>query len=388
MATKERQAQLASDNPLAVVNLDAIAHNVKLLRTCAGQAEVMVVVKADGYGHGAGPVARVALASGAAELGVATVTEALALRREGLTAPILAWLHPTGTDFAAALTADVQLAISSRLQLAELRDAVGRTGITATVTIKVDTGLNRNGMPANEFPQLLRELRGLTAEEAVRVRGIMSHLSCGDEPENPTNDKQAQVFTQILNQARYEGVEVEVGHLSNSAATVSRPDLAFDMVRPGLAVYGLNPIPGRDDLDLVPAMTVKAPVALVKLVPAGSGVSYGHTWVARQDTAVALVSVGYADGVLRTLGGRIEVMINGRRRRSIGRVCMDQFVVDLGPGAPDVSPGDETILFGPSTSGEQTAQDWARLAGTINYEIAISPRGRISRTYCGKFAEN
>ncbi|WP_197382352.1 alanine racemase [Mycolicibacterium mengxianglii] len=379
--TPSRSQSLAT--PHAEVDLDAVAFNVRLLTEHAGSAAVMAVVKADGYGHGAAPVARAALAAGAAELGVATVAEALALRRDGITAPVLAWLHPPGTDFAPALTADVQIGISSLAQLDELLGAVRRTGVTATITVKVDTGLNRNGVSAQEYPALLEALRRAVAEDAVRVRGIMSHLACGDDPDNPTNDLQGQRLTQMRAQAHQAGLDVEVAHLSNSPAVLARHDLAFDMVRPGVAVYGLSPIPSRGDFGLIPVMTVKAPVTLVKSLHAGDGVSYGHTWVAEQDTTVALVPLGYADGVFRSLGGRIEVMINGRRRRSVGRICMDQFVVDLGPGQVDVAPGDEAILFGPGTSGEQTAQDWAELAGTINYEIATSPRGRIVRRYRG-----
>lgn len=367
--------------PTAQVDLDAIAHNVRVLAEHAGSAAVMAVVKADGYGHGATQVGRAALAAGAAELGVATIGEALALRRDGITAPVLAWLHPPGTDYAPAVAADVQLAVSSLEQLNGVLDAVRRTGTTATLTVKVDTGLNRNGVPAAHYPELVTALRAAVAEDAVRVRGIMSHLACGDDPDSPVNDQQRQRFTEMCGYARAQGLPFEVAHLSNSPATLTRPDLAFDMVRPGVAVYGLSPIPQRGDFGLVPAMTLKAPVTLVKSLAAGDGVSYGHTWVADRDTTVGLIPLGYADGIFRALGGRIEVLINGVRCPSIGRVCMDQFVVDV--GAADVTVGDEAILFGPGTSGEQTAQDWADLLGTINYEVATSPRARVVRSYRG-----
>jgi alanine racemase len=176
-------------------------------------------------------------------------------------------------------------------------------------------------------------------------------------------------------------VRFEVAHLSNSSATMSRPDLAFDLVRPGIAIYGLSPVPDRGDMGLVPAMTVRCAVALVKSVAAGEGVSYGHTWIAERDTNLALLPIGYADGVFRSLGGRLEVLINGKRRPGVGRICMDQFLVDLGPGKVDVAEGDEAILFGPGSTGEPTAQDWADLVGTIHYEVVTSPRGRITRTY-------
>jgi alanine racemase len=367
----------------AVVDLDAIAHNVRLLRECAGSAQVMAVVKADGYGHGAVPVGRAALAAGAAELGVATIDEALALRRDGISAPVLAWLHSPGTDFGPALEADVEVAVSSVRQLGEVLDAVERTSHTATLTLKVDTGLNRNGLSAVEYPEVLTVLRRAHADGALRLRGIMSHLVYGDDPDNPFNDLQAQRLTDMAAHARDQGVHFEIAHLSNSPAAMTRPDLAFDMVRPGIAVYGQTPIPERGDMDLRPAMTLKCPVALVRSVRAGDGVSYGHTWIADRDTTLALLPIGYADGVFRTLSGRIDVLLNGRLRRSVGRICMDQFVVDLGPGEIDVAEGDDAILFGPGTRGEPTAQDWADLLGTINYEVVTSPRGRVTRTYRG-----
>ena len=365
----------------AVVDLGAIQHNVRLLCEHAGRAQVMAVVKADGYGHGATEVARAALAAGAAELGVATVDEALALRADGITAPVLAWLHPPGIDFGPALLADVEIAVSSVRQLDELLDAVRRTGKTAIVTVKVDTGLNRNGVAPALYPTMLAALRQAVAEDAIRLRGLMSHLVYADQPRNPINDVQAQRFADMLAQARNEGLRFEVVHLANSSATMSRPDLAFDLVRPGIAVYGLSPVPDLGDMGLIPAMTVKCVVALVKAIRTGEGVSYGHTWIAERDTNVALMPIGYADGVFRTLGGRLEVLINGRRRPGVGRICMDQFLVDLGPGRPDVAEGDEAILFGPGTRGEATAQDGADLLGTIHYEVVTSPRGRITRTY-------
>jgi alanine racemase len=365
----------------AVVDLGAIEHNVRVLREHAGPAQLMAVVKADGYGHGATRVARAALAAGAAELGVATVDEALALRTDGITAPVLAWLHPPALDFGPALLADVEIAVSSVRQLDELLDAVRRTGRTATVSVKVDTGLNRNGVAPAQYPSMLTALRQAVAEDAIRLRGLMSHMVYADQPDNPINDVQAQRFSEMLAQARDQGVRYEVAHLSNSSATMFRPDLAFDMVRPGIAVYGLSPVPELGDVGLIPAMTVKCAVALVKSIHAGEGVSYGHTWIAERDTTVALMPIGYADGVFRSLGGRLDVLINGRRRPGVGRICMDQFLVDLGPGPIDVVEGDEAILFGPGSSGEPTAQDWADLLGTIHYEVVTSPRGRITRTY-------
>jgi alanine racemase len=178
-----------------------------------------------------------------------------------------------------------------------------------------------------------------------------------------------------------------VAHLSNSPATLTRPDLALDMVRPGIAVYGQSPIPALGDFGLRPAMTLKCPVAVVRSIRAGDGVSYGHTWVTDRDTTVGLIPLGYADGVYRNLSGRIEVLINGVRYRNVGRICMDQFVVDLGPGDSRVRVGDDAVLFGPGADGEMTAQDWAALLGTINYEVVTSPHGRVTRTYRGSAGE-
>jgi alanine racemase len=367
----------------AVIDLGAIAHNVGLLRERAGSAAVMAVVKADGYGHGAPQVAQAALAAGAAELGVTNVSEALALRQAGITAPVLSWLNLPGTDFAPALAADVQVAVSSVRQFGDVLDAVRRSGAPATLTVKVDTGLSRNGVSPAEYPDLLDAIARAATDGAVRPRGIMSHLACGDDPQHPMNDTQAARLTAAREQAAAAGVLFEVAHLANSPATLTRPDLHFDVVRPGIAVYGQTPIPALGDFGLRPVMTLKCPVSAVRSIKAGAGVSYGHTWIADRDTTVGLIPLGYADGVFRGLSGRIDVSINGARYRNVGRICMDQFVVDLGPGGAGVKVGDEAVLFGPGASGEPTAQDWAELLGTINYEVVTSPRGRIARTYRG-----
>lgn len=382
MQTTERETSLIPHaSPQAVVDLGAIDHNVRLLRQHAGDARVMAVVKADAYGHGAVEVGKAALAAGAAELGVVTVAEAVALRAGGITAPVLCWLHPPGTDFTPALENDVQIAVSSARQLDDVLTAVRRTGRSATITVKVDTGLSRNGVSPADFPAMVTALGRAQADGEIRVRGIMSHLVHGDDPDNPFNELQGKRLTAMREQAAEHGVVFEVAHIANSPAAMTRPDLAFDMVRPGIAVYGLSPIPECGDMGLIPAMTLKCPVALVRSIHAGDGVSYGHRWIADRDTMLALLPVGYADGIFRSLSGRIEVLIKGRRRQAVGRICMDQFVVDLGPDAADVAEGDEAILFGPGTSGEQTAQDWAELLGTINYEVVTSPRGRITRSY-------
>ncbi|MFF3224889.1 alanine racemase [Nocardia suismassiliense] len=365
-----------------VVDLDAIAHNVRILRDHAGDAAVMAVVKADGYNHGAVEVGKAALAAGAAQLGVTTIDEALLLRQGGITAPILSWLNDSSADYAAAVTADIEIGVSSLSQLRAVEAAVRHTGRTATVTLKVDTGLNRNGLSTEEYPKALAELRALVDEQAVRFRAIFSHLARGDEPEHPTNNLQRDRFLEAIAAAKEHGLEPELVHLANSPATLTRPDLAFDMVRPGIAVYGLSPVPELGDFGLRPAMTFQAHVVQVKRVAAGAGVSYGHTWIAPRDTTVALIPAGYADGVFRPLSGRFEVWLGGARHPNVGRVCMDQFVVDLGDNAANVREGDVAVLFG-GDQGEPRAEDWATRLDTINYEVVCSPRGRAVRRYVG-----
>jgi alanine racemase len=365
----------------AVIDLDAIAANVEVLREHAGTAAVMAVVKADAYNHGAVAVARTALAAGARELGVTTVAEAIELRDAGIEAPILSWLNTSDADFAAAIDADVEIGVSSAAHLRAVGAAARACGRTATVSVKVDTGLNRNGASPHEYPVLLDELAKLEAERAVRFRAIFSHLAHADEPEHPIVEVQRDRFVDAITAAKRIGLTPELVHLSNSAATLTRPDLAFDMVRPGIAIYGLSPIPERGQLGLRPAMTLRGRVALVKEVAAGEGVSYGHEWIAPHDTHVALLPLGYADGIPRALGGRFEVLLGGVRRPSIGRVCMDQVVVDLGPLPPTVREGDSAIFFGSGAAGEPIAQDWADTLNTIHYEVVTGIRGRTVRTY-------
>lgn len=366
----------------ALVDLAAIAHNVRILAEHAGDAAIMVVVKADGYNHGAVEVARAALAAGAREVGTTTAAEAVALRAAGIEAPILCWLNTSDTDFAPAVAADIEIGVSARAQLESVAAAARKLGHRATVSVKVDTGLNRNGVLLAEFPDLLDLLHDLVTEGIVRFRALFSHLALADEPDHPVNNMQRERFLEFIATAKEHGLEPELVHLANSAAALTRPDLAFDMVRPGIAVYGLSPIPEISDFGLRPAMTFRARVLRVKHVAAGEGVSYGHQWIAEHDTTVALIPAGYADGVPRTLGGRFSVWLGGARRPGIGRICMDQLVVDLGDNAAGVREGDTAILFG-GEPGQPHAQEWAETLGTINYEIVCGPRGRVRRTHLG-----
>ncbi len=368
----------------AVVDLDAIAANVGVLAERAGAAGVMAVVKADAYGHGLVPVARAALAGGACWLGVAQLAEGLALRAAGISVPLLAWLTVPGDAFAAAVTAGIDLGVSSRWCLDEVVAAARAAGTTARVHVKVDTGLSRNGVTVVDLPDLLDAVLRAEAEGAVRLVGLMSHYAWADAPEHPTVRAQTAAFADAVALAERRGARLEVRHLANSAATLTNSAAAFDLVRPGLAVYGLSPVPdlaSSADLGLRPAMSLLGRVALVKQVPAGSGVSYGHEYTTSADTTVALVPLGYADGVPRHAGGRGPVVLRGRRHTVAGRVCMDQVVLDLHDpaNADGVRAGDVAVLFG----AEPTAQDWADAAGTISYEIVTRLGVRVPTVHVG-----
>ena len=362
----------------AVVDLAAVRHNVGLLAGSAARsgAATMAVVKAEGYGHGAVPVGRAALAAGATWLGVCTLEEALDLRAAGITAPVLSWLHLPGEDFGGAVAADVDLSVASVGHLAAVLDGARRAGRPARLHLKADTGLSRNGCQPGDWPDLLDAAEKGVAEGVAEVVGVWSHLAHADAPHHPTLDRQAARLDEAWRAARERGMR-PLRHLANSAATMTRPDLHLDLVRPGIAVYGLDPL-GRPvpETPLRPAMTLRARVALVKRVPAGEGVSYGHEWTTPRATTLALLPVGYADGVPRRLNrnGRMRVRLAGKVRPVVGRVCMDQVVVDCGDDP--VREGETAVLFGPGDGGGPTAQDWATELGTIHYEIATGVHGR------------
>lgn len=368
----------------AAVDLGAIRQNVALLSGLAREsgAQAMAVVKADGYGHGAVEVGRAALAAGATWLGVCTIEEALELREAGITAPVLSWLHLPDEDFAPAVAADVDLSVSSVRHLAGVLDAARRTGRPARLHLKIDTGLSRNGCQPGDWPELLDAVE--KAGDEAEVVAVWSHLAHADQPHHPVIDTQLERLNAAWEQARRRGF-APLRHLANSAATLTRPDLHLDIVRPGIAVYGLDPLDRPvEESPLRPAMEFRARVALVKRVPAGEGVSYGHEWTTPHDTTLALVPVGYADGVPRRLNarGRMRVHLAGKVRPVVGRVCMDQVVVDC--GEDEVHEGDTAVLFGAGDGGGPTAQDWATELGTIHYEIATGVHGaRVRRTHLG-----
>jgi alanine racemase len=372
----------------AVVDLGAVRANARTLGDLAPTAQLMAVVKADAYGHGLLPVARAAVEGGATWLGVAQVTEALALRAGGVTARVLTWLYAPGAPLAEAVAADVDLSVAAPWALREVADAARVTGRTARVHLKVDTGLGRNGLPPEELPAVLDEALRLEAEGVLAVVGIWSHLAFADEPGHPTLHRQADLLRAAAADAEARGARFEVRHIAASASTLTDPDLHLDLVRPGLALYGLTPVPqlgGPERFGLVPAMTVEAELANVKRLPAGHGVSYGHHYVTPADTVVGVVPLGYADGVPRHVSGvdgapGAPLGVGGRRLAIAGRVCMDQVMVDLGPGAAEVA-GDRVVLFGTGADGGPTAQDWADAAGTISYEIVTRLGARVPRVY-------
>jgi alanine racemase len=370
--------------PEIVVDLAAIRHNVRTLRDLVAPAAMMTVVKADGYGHGLVESGRAAREGGAEWLGVATVPEALALREAGDTERLLCWLTlPEDADdgsLVRAVAADVDVSAYTVDRLGEIVTAGAAAGTVPRVQLKVDTGLSRGGAPLADWSALTRAAAEHERAGRARVTGVWSHFACSDEPEHPANDLQEQRFRDALAVADDAGLSPEVSHLANSAAAILRPSSRLDLVRCGIASYGLDPAPGHaPDLGLRPAMTVRAPLALAKTIAKGEGVSYGHVWVADAETSVGLVPVGYGDGVPRHGSDVLETAVEGVRRPVRGRVCMDQLVVDLGGDLPPV--GTEVVLFGSGDEGEPTAQEWAEACDTISYEIVTRVGGRLARRY-------
>ena len=372
----------------ARVDLRAIRDNVAALRERAARngAALMAVVKADGYGHGLLPSARAAVAGGATWLGTALLDEALALRAAGVTEPrVLSWLTGPGERWGEAIRADVDVSASALWALEGIVAAAREVGRPARLHLKVDSGLSRGGATTADWPDLVEAARKAEADGAVQVVGLWSHFAYADAPGHETVARQAAVFREALEVAERAGIRPEVRHLANSAATLTAPEHHFDLVRPGIAVYGLSPVPdlgGPAAYGLRPAMTLAGSLILVKRVPAGSGVSYGHIYVTDRATTLGLLPLGYADGLPRNAGNVGPLYAAGRRRTIAGRVCMDQVVVDLGDDAAEA--GDEVVLFGPGDRGEPTAQDWADATGTISYEIVTRVGPRVPRVYANE----
>ncbi|MFF1281998.1 alanine racemase [Streptomyces sp. NPDC058299] len=373
----------ASLRARAEIDLGALRANVRALRARARGAGVMAVVKSDGYGHGAVPCARAALAAGASWLGTATAEEALALRAAGLPGRILCWLWVPGGPWRQAIEADIDVSLSGMWALREVTAAAREAGRVARVQLKADTGLGRNGcQPGEDWAALVAEALRAEAAGLVRVTGLWSHFACADEPGHPSVAAQLGRFREMVAYAEERGVRPEVRHIANSPAALTLPESHFDLVRTGIALYGISPSPELGtpaDLGLRPVMTLSASLALVKRVPGGHGVSYGHHYVTPGPTTLGLVPVGYADGIPRHASGTGPVLVDGKWRTVAGRVAMDQFVVDLGGDEPPA--GAEAVLFGPGDRGEPTAEDWAQASGTIAYEIVTRIGTRVPRVY-------
>ncbi|MGK9146232.1 alanine racemase [Plantibacter flavus] len=367
----------------AVIDLDAVRHNVRRLRELTGVAELIVVVKADAYGHGAVPVARAAVEAGADRLGVADISEGLALRAAGITAPVLVWLHGPDADFGSALAADLDLALSSEAQLAQVIAAAAAHGTQAPVVqFKLETGLSRNGAAEAEWPALFAAAAAAERAGLVRVDGLFSHVSNTSSEEDAAA---AARFQRGVALARAAGLAPRVLHLAASAAALGEPELRYDAVRIGLAVYGLSPFEPdapadrtADAFGLRPVMTLRASVAAVRRVEPGTGVSYNYSYRTDRPTTLALVPLGYADGIPRSASNTGPVVINGHRYRVCGRIAMDQFVVDVGDD--EVTVGDDAVLFGDPATGAPRVEEWADAAGTINYELVTRIGQRVVRT--------
>ena len=366
----------------AEIDLAAFRSNVSTLQRHAS-VPVMVIVKADGYGHGMLECAREARTAGAEWLGVATPTEALQLREAGDTGPLLAWLYGVDEDLAPLVAADVDLSAQSVDQIGRLVAAAAMTERRARVHLKIDTGLSRNGAPSYEWQQVCAIAADAERSGAIEVVGIWSHLAAADEPGHPSVPLQIQAFQQAYEQARAAGLEPMLRHLSNSAGALVVPEARLDLVRVGIAAYGIDPAPGIAALagvTLRPVMRLRAQLVNVKRISEGAGVSYGWTWTAQAPTTVGLVPLGYGDGIPRHAGNRALVGWSGTRVPIRGRICMDQFVVELGAGRV-AEPGDDIIVFGPGDQGEPTAGEWAAWCDTIGYEIVTRIGTRVPRRY-------
>ncbi|MEV5338466.1 alanine racemase [Streptomyces sp. NPDC052676] len=370
----------------AEIDLAALRANVRALRAHAPGAALMAVVKSEAYGHGAVPCARAAVAAGATWLGTATPEEALVLRASGAVPAdvrILCWLWTPGGPWREAIEADVDVSVSGMWALREVTGAARLVGRPARVQLKADTGLGRGGcQPGGDWAELVGAALAAEREGLIRITGLWSHFACADEPGHPSITAQLDLFREMLAYAEGEGVRPEVRHIANSPATLTLPETHFDLVRTGIALYGISPSPELGtpaDFGLRPVMTLSASLALVKQVPGGHGVSYGHRYTTAGETTLGLVPLGYADGIPRHASGSGPVLVGGKWRTVAGRIAMDQFVVDLGGDEP--GPGARAVLFGPGDRGEPTAEDWAQAAGTIAYEIVTRIGTRVPRVY-------
>lgn len=382
----------AENRAEAIIDLGAIASNIKHLMAISGKP-ALAVVKADAYGHGLVPVAKQALQAGATWLGVALLEEAVALRENGVTAPIIAWLTPISDDFDSAVKNDIDIAIPSLEHLHAIIEAGVNTGKTPRIHLEVDTGMSRGGALL-EWSELIQAAASAESTGKLKIVGIWSHFARADEPGHDFNREQRERFIAAVAEAKAVGVNPDVIHLSNSAATINDSDSHFDLVRLGISMYGLSPdvktMGNSKELNLKPALKLRAKIHLVKDVPAGSQVGYGGTYITKVDTKLGVIAMGYADGVPRNANSLAGVLVGNKMSPIIGRVSMDQFVVDLGKES-QARAGDWAFLFGSLIGNDKgdsytsdncyTADSWATACGTINYEIVTRIGPRVKRIY-------
>lgn len=357
----------------AYINYQNISNNVAQICELTNKL-VMAVVKADAYGHGLINSSQAALLGGAQWLGVALLSEAIEIRKAGITAPLLAWLTPPGADFESAIKNDIDLSISSIQQLQEIYAASLRVGLIARVHLKVDTGMSRSGA-LDEFPELVSELNRLTSANEIELVGTWSHFACADEPAHPLNAEQIKRFNSALEYMNDENLNPGIRHIANSSAIIGLPEAKFDLVRAGLIIYGLSPtnIP-PNNLSLKPAMELRARLLLVKEIPPGATVGYGATVQVTKETKIGIVAFGYADGLPRSTDGSAYFLHNNLPAHLIGRVSMDQCAIDLGIDS-SAKAGDEVTIFGEKL----LVNELAKAAGTISYEIVSGIGSRTPR---------
>ncbi|MDD2859371.1 MAG: alanine racemase [Candidatus Nanopelagicales bacterium] len=368
---------------VAEIDLDALEHNLRVVREAAPGSMLLAVVKADAYGHGLVPIAQAARAAGADWLGVALLSEAVALRESGDDGPLLAWLWTPGDpDLLACVTARVQISVSSLWALIAVVEAAAEAGVVARVHLKLDTGLSRNGSDIEAWHELVTAAAALKARGRIEVVGIWSHLADAASGDAASVAQQRTLFLQGVAQAREAGIEPQLLHLANSAAALTWPDTRFDLVRIGIAMYGVSPMEpaSAQRFGLRAVMTLRARLALVKTIPAGQSVSYGGLWTAVEPTRVGLVPLGYADGIPR-IGRGAHVLVGGVRCAVLGQIAMDQFVIELPAELESVEAGDEVIVFGDAATGAPTADDWGTWSGSIGYEIVTRLGARVPRAY-------
>jgi len=366
----------------AEINLSAIADNLKLIKGKTN-AQLLAVVKADAYGHGLIQVGKAAEAAGANWLGTALLEEGIALRNSGIKVPIISWLTPLGEDFKTAINLDIDLSISSIELLTEVIAAGKVVKKIPRVHIEVDTGMSRGGV-GDDWQLFLTELSKTVKANEINIIGIWSHFARADEPGQVMNQAQLNTFEDRIKSASDVGIKPEFIHIANSAAALTNNSAHKNIIRWGIGLYGLSPdidnLGDSKSLKLKPAMRLKAKLHLVKAVKAGVSVGYGGTAITKSDTKLGVVTLGYADGVPRNANNLAGVFVDGKRAPLIGRVSMDQFVVDLGINS-SAKTGDEVIVFGDGSSGEYTADEWAKASGTINYEIVTRIGSRVPRIY-------